>query len=75
MNSMTSKRVDRSRFEPGLRNVKVTMRFLRLTRRRFEIATLKTYGARYFKEVVAPGVAWLWAFQGVFQTCGSMGSR
>jgi hypothetical protein len=39
------------------------------------MATLKIEGARYFKEVVAPGVAWLWTFQEVFQTCGSMWSR
>src|SRR5947209_4136805 len=44
------------------------------TRRRLEIAAVKTYGARYVRAEWACGVAWLWTFQGIVQPCGSMDS-
>ncbi len=36
------------------------------------MATLKTYGARYVKDVWPLGLAWLWTFQLVCQTRGSI---
>src|SRR5713101_4399452 len=40
--------------------------------RLLEMATLKTEGARYVKAVWPCGWAWLWTFQGMCQTCGSI---
>ena len=71
-NSRTSRRVVRGRGLPGLREVQVTMRSCRPMMRRLEMATLKTEGARDVKEVAPWGVAWLWTFHGVVQTCGSI---
>jgi len=51
------------------------MRSLRHTMRLLEMATVKTYGARYVQAVWPCGVAWLWTFQGMFQTCGSIGDK
>ena len=47
INAMTSSWVVRGRELPGLRYVKVTMRSVSETMRLLEMATLKTYGARY----------------------------
>ena len=51
IHSITARRKVRGRLEPGFREVKVTMRSLRPTSRRLEMATLKTYGARYLRAV------------------------
>src|SRR5439155_14722207 len=72
INAKTSRRVVRGRVLPGVREVKVTMRSCRPMMRRLEMATLKTEGARDVKEVAPWGVAWLWTFHGVVQTCGSI---
>src|SRR3954452_20096040 len=40
--------------------------------RLLEMATLKTYGARYVKDVWPLGLAWLWTFQVMCQTSGSL---
>src|SRR5438552_2361949 len=71
-NSMASSVVVRGRALPTLREVQVTVRSLRPTMRRLEMATVKTYGARYLQAVWPLGLAWLWTFQGMCQTCGSM---
>src|SRR5439155_7949251 len=64
-NSMASRVVVRRRALPGVREVKGTVRSVSETRRRWEIATVKTYGARYVRAEWACGGAWLWTFQGI----------
>ena len=59
----------------GLREGKVPVRSVSETMRLLEMATLKTYGARYVKDVWPLGVAWLWTFQWVCQTSGSICAR
>ncbi len=71
---MASRVVVRRRALPGVREVKGTVRSVSETRRRWEIATVKTYGARYVRAEWACGGAWLWTFQGIVQPCGSMDS-
>ncbi len=68
IHSITARRMVRGRLEPGFREVKVTMRSLRPTRRRLDMATLQTYGARYVRAREPLGLAWLWTFHDVFQT-------
>ena len=51
INSRTSSWVVRGRALPGLRYVNVTIWSWSETIRRLEMATLKTYGARYCKDV------------------------
>ena len=69
---MTSRWVVRERALPGLREVKVTVRSWSATMRLLAMATLKTYGARYVKDVWPLGLAWLWTFPLVCQTRGSI---
>jgi hypothetical protein len=75
IHSRTSSWAVRGRTVPGWREVKVTGRSLRETRRRLAMATVKTEGARYCKAVAPWGVAWLGTFQGLCQTCGALCSR
>jgi hypothetical protein len=57
INSMASRLVVRGLALSGLRYVKVTVRSLSETMRRLEMATLKTEGARYLKDVWPFGLA------------------
>ena len=57
INSMASRWVVYGLALPGLRYVKVTVRSLSETMRLLEMATLKTYGARYWKDVWPFGLA------------------
>jgi hypothetical protein len=55
-----------------LREEKGTVRPVSETMRRLERATVQTYGARYVTDVTPFGWAWLWTFQLMVQTGGSM---
>jgi hypothetical protein len=48
---------------------------VRETSRRLEMATLKTYGARYVKAVAPWGWAWRWTCQGMVQPWGAIRLR
>ena len=72
IHSRTSSWVVRGRALPGVRYVNVTIRSWSETRRRLEMATVKTEGARDCKDVAPCGLAWLCTCQGVCQTCGAL---
>ena len=71
---MTSRWGVRERALPGVREVKVTGRSVSETMRLWAMATLKTDGARSWKDVGPLGLAWLWTCQLVCPTRGSIGA-
>jgi hypothetical protein len=74
-NSMTSRCAVRRRVLPTCREVQGTVRSVSETRRRVEMATVKTEGAREVQAAGPWGLACLWPFQGRVQTWGAMSSR